>query len=135
MNLLIVLHAEDSWERCSIPVEGTPQPQHTLLVTSRQPTPPQLQRAYGMSSTLPHRGCGVALLLFLWKHKWKMEFFKHLVLWLLLILGRGGGSLLYRAGAGTQNKLCVLHTQVALTVLLRETVVDALSQSQQRVWR
>lgn len=77
-----------------------------------------------MSSTLPHRGCGVALLLLLWKDKWKMEFFKYLVLWLLLILGQGegggggGGSLLYRAG--TQSKLCVLHTQVALTMLLRQ---------------
>lgn len=64
------------------------------------------------------QGCGVDLLLLLWKDKWKMEFFKHLVLWLLLILGQGGGSLLY--GAGTQGKLCVLHTQVALTMLLRQ---------------
>lgn len=52
-----------------------------------------------------------------------MEFSKHPVLWLLLILGCGGGgggrSSLCTAGAGTWNKLCVLHTQVALTVLLR----------------
>lgn len=68
---------------------------------------------------------GQLLLLLLWKDKWKMEFFKHPVLGLQLILGRGGGgggrgSLQYRVGAETQSKLCVLYTQAALTVLLRE---------------
>lgn len=73
---------------------------------------------------------GWLFLLLLWKGKWNLEVFRHTGLWSLLILGRegGGSSLLYRAGAGTQSKLCVRHTQILLSVLLREGVVDALSQ-------
>lgn len=73
-----------------------------------------------MSSTLLR--CRMAVAVAFVEGQVKMEFFRHTGSWLLLVLGRegGGGSLLYRAGAGTQSKLCVLHTQISHAALLRE---------------
>ena len=54
-------------------------------------TSPAAESCWG-ELPLPHRGHGAAVTAALWKDKRKMELFKHPVLWLLLILGQGGGG-------------------------------------------
>lgn len=130
MNLLTVLQGGDSWQSCSIPVEGTPRPWHTVLVTSRLaaglslpscrmgPSPPQLQRAAGLSCPSPHRGHGAAVTAAFVEGQEEDGAFQAPSL--VVATNFGAGRRRKFAGAGTQSKLCVLHTWVALSVLQRE---------------